>query len=83
MASKEAIDVALGQAGTFGPGVLGAEASFPQAPGEPERTLCDVPEGATWPGLVLCRVHSTVQNVGRFLHVVFHPIGKMHRSRRH
>lgn len=83
MAGKETIDLALGQAGTLGSGILRTHASFPQALRQPKRAFWDVPQGATWPAMILRRIHSTILHVGSFLHVTFHAIGNVHRSRRH
>lgn len=82
MAGKEPIDLALWQAGTLSPGILRAQASLPQAAGQPKRALWDVPRGAPWPAVIL-RIFSVVLQVGRLFHVAFHAVGHMHRRGRH
>lgn len=83
-AGKETIDLALRQAGTFSPRILRTQASFPQAPRQPKRALWDVSWDTMWPAVILRRrIYSIALHVGRFLHVVFHATGNVHRSRRH
>lgn len=82
-AGKETIDLALGQAGTLSSGILRTQASFPQAPRQPQRTLWDVLWGSTWPVVILRQIYGNVLQVGRLLRVVFHAIGNVHRSRWH
>lgn len=82
-AGKETIEVTLGQAGTFSSRILRTQASFPKASSEATGVLWYMPWGAAWPAMTLRRINSTILHTGRFLHVVFHAVGNVHRSRRH